>query len=451
MLKIGLGKVDITPRVGVGLYGYGSYLTRFSTGVREPLYARALAFSDDEQTGVIVSCDLVGVSRDVTDRVRELVRVARGADGVAVCVHCIHTHCGPRTKFGLGQGMDDAPYREILPHRIARACTDALAALTPAGLAHTVVPCVGIGYNREDDQRPSYEDATDENWRPVLPDRTDTEAHVLRFDSLKGELIGFASYFSCHPVVGSSGTRDIHSDFVGIATNWLEREHPGSIGLFLQGCEGNTNSCFVHHGAQESLLALDVLAARYARQIRPGIPAAMPIDATPIRSLQRTVFLSRQPLPREELEGMLAEHEAVLAAPGASDADPAVRRATVFAIALRRELARQDAGVPFDDAVELQGFRVGPLLLLGAPFEIMIRYKQRIQAAFDTPTLVLSLCNDTLGYAPERESFAKKGNYAAKVVPYLLGYPPFAPSVEDELVAELTALGQDLLAGPSSA
>jgi len=124
----------------------------------------------------------------------------------------------------------------------------------------------------------------------------------------------------------------------------------------------------------------------------------------------------------------------------------ALARTNATSRALRKELARQDAGVPFDAAVELQGFRIGPLLLLGAPFEIMIRYKQRIQAAFDTPTLVLSLCNDTLGYAPERTSFEKEGIYAAKVVPYLLGYPPFAPSVEDELVAELTALGQDLLA-----
>jgi len=31
-------------------------------------------------------------------------------------------------------------------------------------------------------------------------------------------------------------------------------------------------------------------------------------------------------------------------------------------------------------------------------------------------------------------------------VPYLLGYPPFAPSIEDELVAALTEVGRELMA-----
>ena len=42
-MNAGFGKVEITPRVGVELCGFGPYLNRHSTRVVEPLYARAMA------------------------------------------------------------------------------------------------------------------------------------------------------------------------------------------------------------------------------------------------------------------------------------------------------------------------------------------------------------------------------------------------------------------------
>jgi len=442
-MQFGFGKVDITPRVGVQLYGYGPFLNRHSIAVREPLYARALAASDGDSTVVLVSCDLVGTSPDTTQEVREHVTDATGVPGDNLCVHCIHTHAGPGTKSAIGQGEPDAPYLEVLPGRIATACLQAVEDLRPATMSHAVVPCEGIGYNREEDERPDLADALREDWRPAKPEITDTEAQVLRFDA-EGGTIGFASYFSCHPVVGPSSNRYIHSDFAGLATNWLERERPGSIGLFPQGCSGDINSCVVHHGEQESLLALDVIAARYARQIRPGLEAAKPLGGGKVAALRRRCALSRRPLPEAELREMLAEREAVLKAPGASDADYAVRMATVYARAIRAELGRLAAGRPMDPTAEIQAFRIGDLTIVAAPFEIMHRYKLRVQAEFDGPVLVLSLANYTLGYAPLRESFDKQDSYAAKVVPYLLGATPFAPSIEDELVEALVAIGRDV-------
>jgi hypothetical protein len=442
-MHFGFGKTDITPRVGVELYGYGPFLNRHSIAVREPLYARALAASDGDNTVVIASCDLVGVSEDITQEVRERVSAETGLAADSICVAATHTHSGPRTKFTIGWGALDPPYVEILPVRIAAACLEAVQSLQPATLSHAVVPCEGLGYNREHEARPELSEALREDWRPGRPELTDTEAHVLRIDA-GDTMLGFVSYFSCHPVVGPQSSRYIHSDFVGVATNALERECPGAVGLFLQGCEGNINSCVVHHPEQESLLALDAIAARYARQIRPGLRDAQPLAAAPVRALRRRCRLTHDPLPEDELRRMLSEREATLKAPDASDADREVRMATVYAIALRRELARLEAGEPLDDTIEIQGFRLGDLLLVGAPFEIMLRYKTRVQAEFDQPVLVLSLCNDARGYAPERESFDGESNYAAKVVPYLLGYPPFAPSLEDELVEAMIGLARDL-------
>ncbi len=432
-MQFGFGRSDITPRVGVQLYGYGPFLNRHSTAVRTALYARAMAISDGQDTGVIASCELVGVSREIADRTRALAAERCGIAAEHICIHCIHTHCGPTSKEAIGQGDPDGPYIETLPVRIADACVAAVADLQPGRLAHAVVPCEGIGYNREHDVRPSLEEALDENWRPARTDIIDTEAHVLRVDGNDG-MRGFASYFSCHPVVGPAVQRHISSDFVGVATAMLEAEHPGTRGLFFQGCEGNTNSCVVHHPEQESLLALDVIASRYARQVRPGIGGAESIACDTLAFAQAQCKLPFAPLSEAELREMLAKEEAILTAAGVTDSAPDVARATVWATGLRRELARISAGTPIDDTFELWAMRLGEIVLIGAPFEIMHIYKRRVQAAFDFPVLVMALCNGAEGYLPERESFTMEGNYGAMRTPYMLGKTPFSPDVEDVVV-----------------
>ena len=94
-------------------------------------------------------------------------------------------------------------------------------------------PCEGIGLNREYDHDAPLEEALRDQWRPARPELTDTTCRVLRVQA-GGKLLGFASYFGCHPVVCCQETRYIHGDYCGVATNMLEREHPGSVGLFLQ-------------------------------------------------------------------------------------------------------------------------------------------------------------------------------------------------------------------------
>lgn len=446
MTQYGLARVDITPRLGVELYGFGPFLHRQAKAVRTPLYARALAASDGDNTCVVVSCDLVGLSHELVQEARERITAASGVPGENICYHCTHTHSGPATKSGIGQGEPDLAYLEVLPVKLAEAALQALDDLAPAELRHAVVPCVGIGYNREYDTRPSLAEALSDDWRPAMPEITDTEAHVLRLEGEHG-LRGFASYFSCHPVIGSASNLYIHGDFPAVATGLLEREHPGSMGLFLQGCEGNTNSCVVHHGEQESLLALDVIASRYARQIRVGLEQAQPLQTTGVKAVSRRFPLTRAPLPLERLQEELAAYEVVTKASGASDEAGETRAAAVRAVALRRELARQARGEAFDETAEVQALRFGGITLVGAPFEIMRRYRVRVQAEFETPVLVMSLTNGASCYAPERESFDLPGNYAAQIVPYLVGCPPFAPSVEDELVAAMTTMVREVNAG----
>lgn len=443
-MKVGLAKSDLTPRVGVELCGFGPFLNRHSIAVRDRLWARAMAVSLRDTTLVLVSNDLIGVELDTTRRVREIVGRESGLPPEAIMVHCTHTHSGPATLRRLiGWGAQDDPYLEVLPQRIARACLEALANLTEATLSHAEVPCEGIALNREYDRdAPPLEEVLREDWRPARPELTDTTCHVLKFEA-GDRLLGFLSYFGCHPVVCCQETRYIHGDFVGVATNLLEREHPGSVGLFLQGAQGDVNSCVVHKPEPEALPALDVIAARYANAVRAGLAQAQPVDVDCLTCALHEVTFSRVALSAAEVEARLAEQEAILGAPGASDADQRVRMATVFALAYRKMLARMHAGQPLTEPTELQGFRLGPLALLGAPFEVMQAVKNEVVAAAQSPVpLVLGLTNDCLGYAPDR-TVAARGGYAAEMVPLMGGTLPFA-DIHSELAAGLLNLERRL-------
>ena len=442
-MQFGFAKSDITPRVGVELSGFGPFLNRRSIAIRDRLWARAMAVCEGDRTIIVNSNDIIGVNRETAAQVRQLVTDATGVPGEAVMVHCTHTHSGPATGTYSGWGETDLPYIELLPDRIAAACIQAVQSLQEATVSHAEVPCEGVGLNREYDiDAPPLEEVLSDDWRPAKPELTDTTCHVITVHS-GDALLGFASYFGCHPVVCCSQSRYIHGDYAGVATNLLEREHPGSIGLFLQGAQGDVNSCVGHKSEQESLLALDVIAARYARCVRRGIEVAQPLEVDRVEVVRREAQFSRREYSLEDFQALLAEQEAIIHAPGASEADNTVRLATVKAIAYRRFIEALQQGRPLVKPTVIQGIRLGPLGLYASPFEIFQAIKNEVVEGARAPVpVVLGVANDSLGYAPDHEA-AVRGGYAADQVPLMQGTLPFA-NIHDELVEALLDLDEEL-------
>lgn len=446
-VQIGFGRCELTPRVGVELAGFGPYINRHSMGVRDPLWARAMAFELEGEPLVIVSLDLCVIYRSTFERVCEIVREQADVRPERLMVACTHTHSGPETGGLIGWGQPDQPWLELLPARIAEAAVAAVNDLRPAALSHAQVPCEGIGVNREYDEAPTLAEALRADWRPAKPELTDTTAHLLLARDEDGAIIGFASSFGCHPVVCCAQTRQIHGDYAGVATNLIEAEHPGATGLFLQGANGDVNTCVVHEPEQESLAALDVIAERYASCLREGIEAAQPFEVDRIAGVLREVQFTRKQFSREQIAALLAEQEEIIQAPDATDEDREMRLATVKVVAYRRFLAAMDEGRPLTRPTIIQGIRIGPLGLYASPFEVFHAVKEDIteQARAPIPILV-GVANDALGYAPDRTA-AARGGYAADQVPLMQGTLPLA-KIHDELVAAMLELDADLFSAP---
>ena len=132
-MKAGFFEVDITPRVGVGLCGFGPYLNRYSIAVRDPLKARAAAFEQDGARAILVSCDLIGVTPGIAREARRRAAAQTGVAAERIMVHCTHTHSGPNTGGYTGWGNEDEPYNLLLPVRIAGPLPAPGTAISSAG------------------------------------------------------------------------------------------------------------------------------------------------------------------------------------------------------------------------------------------------------------------------------------------------------------------------------
>ncbi len=437
-MQAGFAQVDITPRVGVELSGFGPYLHRCARDVRDRLYARAMAAGAGRRRWVLVAADLIGVDEQTAAEARSILGERTRLPPECVMFHATHTHSGPATIRGLiGWGEPDEPYMARLPFLLARAGEQALANLRDVEFRCARVPVEGISYNRELEARPAYDAALGEDWRPAAPEHTDTTAWVVTAQA-GGKVVGLLTCFSCHPVVCCEQTHSIHGDYCGVAMNALAAERAPAVCLFCQGAHGDLNTCVCHQPPEESLRALDVIAGRFARCVRAGIRRGEPLREEAVSAAMHEFTVRRRPVPAGKLREEIARQVKVILDDPNADAGRDARMATVFLKAARKVLARVEAGRSLDETTCVQALRLGELLILGLPFELFRGIKESILRAIGrAPTLVLSNVNDCLGYAVAREMYARAdlAHYAREVVPWMRGSAPFREELEDDLVA----------------
>ena len=210
MLKAGFGKCEITPRVGVELYGFGPFLNRRSVGIRDILEARSAALSCGGHTVVIVSLDLCALHLpEIIAEIRRLIR--RRHPELADCdimINTSHTHSGPAVLArNTGWGVADPPWMAILPGRIAASVDQAIGNLEPVTVSQAMVPCRHMGLNRVYDRdAPPLDEVLKGDWEPAMPELTDTECQVIRCDDAAGALKGFLSLRTSPPLLPVSAS-----------------------------------------------------------------------------------------------------------------------------------------------------------------------------------------------------------------------------------------------------
>src|SRR5688572_13600718 len=91
VLRVGAAAVVITPPAGTPMDGY--YTPRQVSGVDDDLYAKAIVIERDGVKAAMVVCDLITITRDLTQEARRLVAASpSGIPAERVMISATHTH-----------------------------------------------------------------------------------------------------------------------------------------------------------------------------------------------------------------------------------------------------------------------------------------------------------------------------------------------------------------------
>ena len=124
---MGYGKADITPVVDqrVGLAGNNDQHKRKVTGVVEPIEANCVAFTDPDNTTVLVfGMDLHSLYPALVKRLRRAIRAKTGVPDAFIQLNTSHNHSGP--DIGSVQRKPTRLYNQLLIARCVQAAVDAM-------------------------------------------------------------------------------------------------------------------------------------------------------------------------------------------------------------------------------------------------------------------------------------------------------------------------------------
>lgn len=242
-LLAGYARYDITPPLGTSLAGYGT--ERPAVGVRDPLSAVAVAFSDGRNKAVVIALDLLTLW-GYHDVFRAAVAEGAGLDPQAVFITCTHTHTGP----DVGWSHYTRPRKDfndaILYTKFLRDCCVSVARLalndlSPARLSTARGEAKGVSFIRRFRMKdgtsvvnPGYDNP--EVAGPI--GNPDEEVLLVRVDRPGKDALAIVN-FQCHP--DTVGGRLISRDWPGVVRDTVEQALGDVKCLFLNGMLGDVN------------------------------------------------------------------------------------------------------------------------------------------------------------------------------------------------------------------
>jgi hypothetical protein len=412
--RAGVAREDITPEGPIWLSGYAAR-THASTGAFSHLFAKALALEDGgKHKVVIVTTDLIGLPRAITDSVAARLAKDHGIERRDIVFNSSHTHTGPVIRENL-QTMYDLPpaewsridaYSRELSEKLYKVASAAVQGLAPATIAY------GFGEAPFAMNRRKQTDTgvrlTDNPSGPV-----DHTLPVLRVSTPAGQLKAVLFAYACHNTTLTAEFYEISGDYAGFAQAALEGAHPGVTAMFFQLCAGDQNP------TPRSTLQY---AQQHGKTLAESVDRVLGTSMEELKGRFRTAFkvtqLNFAPHTRENFSEELNNKNAF-----------AVRRAQAM-------LKAYDEGHPVRSTpypVQAIRFGSGPVLIaLGG--EVVIDYDLRVKREYPgTKVVVAGYSNDVMCYIPSKRVL-KEGGYEGADSMIYYGMPgPFAGDVEERV------------------
>jgi hypothetical protein len=464
-LRVGVGRTDITPPVGIAHVNWGARVHDRAEGIDLDLWATAMVLIEGDVTAVLVDVDFGSFQMDESTALRTLIADAAGVPVAAVRLSYTHTHAGPPWTMSGGFGGNSAlPGAELVPAYQDYVRAQLVGAVRQALLSPRPARVAG-GYGKSDvtvNRRlkgPSGAVLVAENRDGYV----DPTVVVVRIDDLEEKPIASIVGYGTHPITLAHQNRLISPDYPGTVKRVVEHL-TGAPSLFLQGCAGDqmpeqglTGDVSIPRrigtrlGAEAARVMLGLrtrpIERRFDRVVESGAPLGLwAEDEGPEAPIRLKVESRKVKLPvrnygsaadataeaERAAKAMVSLDKSKASPQEISDTNAKSKRA-----AMNAHWAKMVQGQTHLD-VELHGIRLGPVGLIGAPLEPFARIGARIREAAPLPVVQFAgYTNGWQGYVPIAEAYGDGGYETEWATPYA---PSAAEALEREALALLKTL-----------
>ena len=412
----GLYELDVTPSLGMNIPGY--FEARPAAGVREPLFARALACSNAAGDAfILINIDVITTEANMTQAARERIEKLTGVPGDRVMLSTTHTHTGgPVDDFV--PGTSDAGYMNWLAQRAADAAVMAWNSRKPAKLGYGKAHEDSIAFIR----RYHMKDGTFKTNPGFDPDRIaapagsiDPEVGVVKIEDMDGNLMGVITNYACHldTVTGNRYCPDYPGELGRVLKSVYGEK---LVSIFLTGACGNINHYdFLHRSFDYYLKANPPHYVRMGRILAGDVIRALAnieTSETEDIAVESASFPAtiRTPSPDDvaAAEALLAEmpYEVVIRTEQGTigNTDRLIPRYFAYSLLKVAAIRQKQVEIPVQTA------RIGNAAIVGLPCELFVEFGLDIKArsGFEH-TLVSTLTNARYGYIAVRDAFDQGG------------------------------------------
>jgi len=361
-LQIGTAIVDITPRTPCFLAGYAGRNHEHES-VHDPISLRAFYVRGSNGDVLVISADILWFSDAMMERMLPVLNRELGVPPHHVFVVGTHTHSAPNTRH-----QANAAWVQMVEAQVVAASALAQSRLQDATLYGTIGESK-IGVNRRQ-QMPDGKIILGEN--PEGP--IDREVILIEARNKAGEEVGRLSNFACHGTMLSQRNYQLSGDWPGLASAKLE-QGDGVPFLFLNGGCANIAPL---NDRQAVFEPVEALASEFVKDVNDMVGALTALeDDDTVAGAVLDVFLPRKLRDVEEGMGRLCK-------------------------------------------VQIQGVRIGPLLIIGFPGEVFTQTAMAVKENHPKTMVCSYMAGSSAGYVPVAEAY-DTGGYEVRVSPYAEG------------------------------
>ena len=446
-LKVGFGRVNITPPMGIFVAGYA--VKRYADGVLDELEINAIALDDGIKKVVMLSIDNIGIAKVYYEEFKQTICEQVGLKREELYIHCTHTHTGPaiRPVGGENELKMVEVYKDFVIKRCVDASNFALSDLRPAKMGYGVAKAPNIAFIRRYRMK---DGSVQTNPGVNNPDivhpigETDENVGVIRFDREGAETIVLAN-FGCHP--DTVGGCKISADWPGFTRRFVEKAIDNTKCIFFNGAEGDVNHVNVHPNNgdfNDMFNDFDGCSRGYGHARHMGrviAGAVMQVydkvnytDDTEIKCLQRVYDIPANVPDPKDMPLARKYHELHLA--GKDDEIPYKAMMLTTVVCEAGRMIRLEHG-PESFPFLISAVAIGKVALLGIPGEPFNGIGRAIKET-EGYDMILPCClvNSHEGYFPMQDSY-DEGGYEARVSNFKAGVGEKIIAYSKEILTDL--------------